>query len=264
VTARPIQRIKQLGDIDVWANRVRFLGEWAPPPAETTIDGITYKIASNRQDREASFRLVYEAYTHCGLMQPNPFGMRVTPFHLLPTTDVFIATFRGEAICTLSLVGDGELGVPMESIYKREVISLRERGLYFGEVSCFAERRPKFNDFLPVFVNLSSLVMQYARRNGMDQLLIVTHPRHERFYGRLLGFERLGAERVYPSVCDRPAVASSHEFDRLDRVRYPLYDEIYRHIYPFGQLQPQPMPETDRDYFRPATEACNSFIPIAA
>ena len=172
-----------------------------------TIDNVTYKVAECREGREAAFRLLYEAYNRAGLMEANEYEMRVTPYHLLATTDVFVAIHQGEVICTLSLIGDGDLGIPMESIYAKEVSQLRDQQICFGEVSCLADRREYVADFLPVFVNLSALVIQHARHNNMDQLLIVVHPRHERFYGRLLGFERIGNERSYPSVCDKPAVA---------------------------------------------------------
>ena len=43
--------------------------------------------------------------------------MRVTPYHLLPTTEIFIALHQGEVVLTYTLVLDGRLGVPMESVY---------------------------------------------------------------------------------------------------------------------------------------------------
>src|SRR5262245_36520503 len=82
--------------------------EWRNRNQPTTIDGVTYKIAASRPDREAAFRLVYQAYRRVDLMEPNEFGMRVTPYHLLPTSDVFIAMLDEAVICTLSLIGDGE------------------------------------------------------------------------------------------------------------------------------------------------------------
>ena len=45
----------------------------------------------------------------------------VTPYHLLPTTEIFIAEYQGEVIFTMSLVIDGDLGVPMEHVYGDEI-----------------------------------------------------------------------------------------------------------------------------------------------
>jgi hypothetical protein len=230
----------------------------------TTIDGVTYKIAECREEREAAFRLVYDAYTEAGLMEQNPFRMRVTPYHLLPTTDVFLAMRDREILCTLTLIGDGELGVPMESIYAKEVSALRNHGDYFGELSCLADRRQQSVQLLTILTNLNGLIGQYARSNGMDHLLIAVHPKHERFYRRLFGFRQLGELKSYPSVGDRPAVAAFHDFARMDTERYPLYDKIYGTRYSPWELLPRPMLEEERDHFRPTAELCSSYIPMAA
>src|SRR5207249_7362589 len=97
---------------------------------------ITIKIASTRAEREAAFRLVYQRYLASGLCAANPHGMRVTPYHLLPTTTVFVAIYRGEVILAVSLIGDGGEGVPMESIFPEEIQNLRNQGVRFGEISC--------------------------------------------------------------------------------------------------------------------------------
>ena len=51
------------------------------------------------------------------------------------------------------------------------------------------------SQFLPIFVNLNALIGQYGRYNGMDQLLIAVHPRHERFYKRFFAVPELVDER---------------------------------------------------------------------
>jgi hypothetical protein len=230
----------------------------------TAIDGVTYKIAEYREEREAAFRLIYDAYTQSGLMKPNPTRMRVTPYHLLPTTDIFLAVRDGEVLCTLTLIGDGELGNPMESIYGDEVQSLRDKGLYFGELSCLADRRQPGPETLRILTNLDGLISQYARHNGMDLLLIAVHPKHEAFYRRLFGYKHIGKLRSYPSVGDRPAVAAAHDFARMDIERYPMYDQVYRTRYSPWELLPRPMLEDDRDYFRDAADMCGAYIPMAA
>ena len=39
---------------------------------------VTYKVAETRQEREAAFRLLHQAYVERALMEPRPSGMRVT------------------------------------------------------------------------------------------------------------------------------------------------------------------------------------------
>ena len=93
---------------------------------------IEYRIANNRWDCLAAFRLVYETYLNRGLIEPNHFRLRVTPFHLLPTTHTFLAIQNQKVICSVSLIGDGELGLPMESIYHEEVNRSRGAGTVCG------------------------------------------------------------------------------------------------------------------------------------
>ena len=83
-----------------------------PDRAARTLD-IEVKAADGRDELYGAFQLVYDAYLRSGLTKPNAYGLRVTPYHLLPTTEVFVALDRRKVICTVSLVRDGELGLPM-------------------------------------------------------------------------------------------------------------------------------------------------------
>ena len=230
----------------------------------TTIDGVTYKVAECREERERAFRMIHDAYTHAGLMPSNFAGMRVTPYHLLPTTAVFLAVKDDEILCTLSLIGDGELGVPMESIYPNEIAALRDKGDYFGELSCLADRRQQSVQVLTVLTNLNGLVRQYAQYHDMDHLLIAVHPKHERVYRRFFGFRQFGCLKSYPSVGDRPAIAAIHDFARTEVERYPMYDQIHATTYSTWELLARPMSESERDYFRPVADLCGGYLPMAA
>jgi hypothetical protein len=123
-------------------------------------------IARRKSEREAAFRLIYNAYVRAGLGVPNEFGMRVTPYHLLPTTTIFVASLRDpdrDVFATVSLVGDGAFGLPLERVYPAEVHQRREQGLSLAEVSCLADRRSDFRRFFPVFCALNRVMIQFAR-----------------------------------------------------------------------------------------------------
>ncbi len=137
------------------------------------------------EERASAFRLVYNSYLESGLGKPNSYGMRITPYHLLPTTEIFIASLR-RAIFTVSLINDGGLGLPMEIVYGDEVARRRELGLAVSEASCLADRRSWFRGFFPVFVGITRLMAQYAKRRGLDELLVAVRPKHARFYRRYL------------------------------------------------------------------------------
>lgn len=219
---------------------------------EATSDPIIYKIAENRREREAAFRLVYEAYTRAGLIEANPYEVRVTPYQLHTTTDVFIAVDGGELISTVSLVGDGELGLPMEHIYGEEVRVLRERGLKVAEVSSLADRRRQLSRTLPVFVPLMRLMVQAASFRGIEQLLVAVHPRHARFYQRFLSFEPLGIEKSYPLVRNNPAVALRLDFTKIAIQRPVNYETFFGEPLPVEQLRRHAMSVDERRRFAPA------------
>ncbi len=49
------------------------------------------KIADTQEELEACFALLHDAYVAAGFMKPDPSGMRVTPYHALPTTTTLCA-----------------------------------------------------------------------------------------------------------------------------------------------------------------------------
>lgn len=215
---------------------------------------LEYRIVSTRSERLAAYRLVYETYLRKGLIPPNSFGMRVTPYHMLPTTQTFIAVRKQQIVCAVSLIGDGELGLPMESVYSQEVNDARSRGLSVGEVSCLASRHEDLRQFLPIFVQLTRLMAQHARGEGMDQFLIAVHPKHARFYERFMGFEQIGPLREFPSVQDAPAVACCLDFARIDRERPKCWREFFGVPLPESNLEFHPISSEDADYFHPASQ----------
>ena len=231
----------------------------------TEIEGVVYKIADCLQEREAAFRLIHDSYTLNGLMTPNPSGMRITPYHLLPTSDLFVASHRGTVIYTMTMISDDEQGIPLESVFPNEVAQRRETdGVYLAEVSCLASRVGYFprGQMYHVFVRLASLMVQSARENGVERLLIACHPRHVRFYEGLLGFARISEPRNYAPVRNQPAVALEHDFALQDIQRYRLYSRIYEHSFRHWQLYHQPMLKEERSYFAEITEFYETYFPI--
>jgi hypothetical protein len=227
-----------------------------------TTGNIEYMIASTRPEREAAFKLVYNSYLRAGLGRSNRFQMRVTPYHLLTTTDVFIARCAQEIIATVTLVGDGKLGLPMESVYMAEVESRREKRLKLGEISCLADRRRDFRRTLPVFTGLCRLMIQTARKRGMDETLVAVHPKHARFYQRFCAFEQIGQEAIYTAVRNHPAVAMSLNFAKLDQQGHANYEKFFAEPIPAEQLEPQPITRSENAFLRTMIDSSFCITPI--
>jgi len=221
-------------------------------------DEISYKIASTRVERENAFRLVYQSYVRSGLADPNPHQMRVSPYHLLPTTQIFVAMLRDEVVFTASLVSDDAMGLPMESVYPEEVALRRQQGHRLAEVTCLADRRARFRGFVPVFLKIGQILIQYAQQQQLDQLLVAVHPRHAGFYQRLLRFESIGDEKDYPMVRNRPAVPLVLDLASVQEKHPDDYDAVYGKRIPDHQLRPIPMSSKQRDYFFSIVEASSA------
>ena len=219
------------------------------------VEAVTVKIATTWDELEGAFRLVHQNYLRCGLTQPNVFDMRVTPYHLRSTTEVFVGILRSEVVCCMTLVRDEGLGLPLEDIYSPEISALKARGVKLAEVSCLADRRGDFARSLPLVLRLMSLMAQCAKLRGVDMLVIAVHPRHAKFYERFTCFRCIGEERAYHTVRDKPAVALA-----LDLRRAPIdHPEEYRRFFgtPFSdaELAYRPIPASLRERMRPIVEA---------
>lgn len=218
--------------------------------------GLVYSLARSRSQREGAFRLVYDSYLRSGLGAPNPFEMRVTPYQLHEATQIFVGQLQELVVSTVTLVPDCEEGLPMESIYPLEIEALRAQGVRLAEVSCLADRRKDPRRFLPAFCQLTRVMAQYARRQGIDELLVAVHPRHARFYSRYLGFQQIGGLAACDYVQGRPAVALSFNFDRFDRERPPCYSTFFGEQIPVSELEPYHVPAEERVFSATIASAC--------
>jgi hypothetical protein len=210
-----------------------------------------YRIARGCAERAEAFRLIYNAYLKTGLAKPNPFSMRLLRQHLLPTTDMFVAVCADEVQATVTLIRDGDSGLPMDCVYRAEVNRLRQAGKKLAEVSCLADHGAEINrNSLPRCLELFRWMVQAARVRGTDALVVAINPRHLRFYERYLDFERIGNEAAYPAVCDQPAIALLLDFERIDRERPKNYRRFFGRPIQRKLLAEQPITPTEICYFR--------------
>jgi hypothetical protein len=224
---------------------------------------IKIKVASTRREREATFELAYRSYLRAGLCAPNELGIRITPYQLLPSTDIIFAELRGEIISTLSLVRDGELGLPLEAIYKDEVQARRRAGCRLAEVSCLADRRQEPARFFGLFCELARVMVQMAVYEGLDQLLIAVHPRHARMYQRAMAFESFGINRSYPAVNGNPAVALGLPLRTARHMEVEKWRRFVGDPLPASIIQQKPINAVDQRYFQKLLQqssapACNA------
>ena len=175
-------------------------------PAVGSGTGLAYGVAKSLEDAQGAWRLVYRAYLRTGLIAPNHLRIHTLPHAVGDGTMVVLGRIGPVTVSTLSTYLDGEHGLPLDSVYRKELDARREAGRKLVETGLFADRRAKLTRSADSLFELMRFAFYFARVRGADDLIIGVHPRHAPFYRRFLGFEVCGEERNYSVVNDNPVV----------------------------------------------------------
>lgn len=176
--------------------------------------------ARSREELEEAYRLVYLAYNQQGYLTDSPEQMRLTVFNAFPDTVTFIAKEDGEVVGTVSIVGDTDIGLPMDEVYHEELNQLRWRRRTLAEVSMLATKCHRVSRKMPVFLQLMKQVFDYIWFVlQADDACLACPPHRTGFYEKRLLFGRFGETKAYGSVQDNPAVALRLNF-RMVKERY--------------------------------------------
>jgi GNAT superfamily N-acetyltransferase len=191
-----------------------------PAPSERLI----LKIADSREELEACFTLLHDAYVDSGFMQPDPSGMRVTIYHALPTTTTLCAKWDGEVVGTISLIRESAFGFPLQKIF--DLSAVRQKGGNLAEVSALAVH-PRFRKTGgAILFPLMKFMYEYATVYfDTRHLLIAVNPNRIEMYESLLFFERLTANVVesYDFANGAPAVGAALDLLQAPGVMSPVY-----------------------------------------
>ena len=168
--------------------------------------GLNYFIASQLDEVIEAWRVVYAAYEHDGLIESNPYSLHTTPQAIGPNTVVVTACIGPVAVGTISAYADGPGGLPLDTVYRDELQSLRAEGRRLVEVGLFADRREHLNRAAEGLFELMRYAFFFALYQPADDIVIGVHPRHAAFYERFLACQKIGAVTTYPIVRDRKVV----------------------------------------------------------
>ena len=171
---------------------------------------LVLKVAETRDELEACFRLLHDAYVEFGYMQPQRSGMRITPYHALPTTSTLCAKYDGEVVGTISLIRDGVFGFPVQRAF--DLQGVRQQGGPIAEASALAvDPRFRKSGGKIVFPLIKFKYEYCTRYFDTRHLVVAVHPKHIRFYESVLFLKRLHEKVVdrYEFVNGAPAVAGS-------------------------------------------------------
>lgn len=171
---------------------------------------LVVKIAETQEELAGCFSLLHDAYVASGFMKPHPSGMRVTPYHALPTTTTICAKWDDQVVGTISMVREGVFGFPMQQAF--DLTEVRELGGHIAEVSALAVHPDFRRTGGTILFPLMKYMYEYSTRFfDTRHLVIAVHPSRIELYESLLFFRRLTANVVdeYDFANGAPAVGAT-------------------------------------------------------
>lgn len=214
---------------------------------------LVLKIAETKEELEACFKLLHDAYVGAGFMKPHPSGMRVTMYHALPTTTTLCAVYDGEVVGTISLIRESVFGFPLQAVF--DLTGVRAKTGQIAEVSALAVH-PKFRKTGgAILFPLMKFMYEYSTTYfDTRHLVIAVNPNRIEMYESLLFFQRLTESKVdaYDFANGAPAVGASvdlHEGGNTLKKAYggkPARKNL--HAY-FMELKLPNIVEPNRRYF---------------
>ena len=165
---------------------------------------IIFKLAETREELEAAFKLLHDSYVREGFMAPKPSGMRITPYHALPTTTTLVAKKGSKVIATVSLIRQTSLGLPIQKAY--DVSQVMEPGQQAVEISSLAIDPEFRGKDVQLLFWLSKYVLQYCYKYfAVDFMFVAVGPWQLDLYENIILFKRLHYEPNYGFSNNNPA-----------------------------------------------------------
>ncbi len=187
---------------------------------------LVLKIADTREELEACFRLLHDAYVGSGFMRPDPSGLRATVYHALPTTTTLCAKFDGEVVGTISLIRESSFGFPLQAIFDLSEIHA-EKGK-IAEISALAVH-PRFRKSGgAILFPLMKFMYQYSTTFfDTCHLVIAVNPDRIEMYESLLFFKRLASRAVanYDFANGAPAVGATLNLVQASKIFKKVYGD---------------------------------------
>ncbi len=168
--------------------------------------GLVFRAAATARAVEAAWSLVYERYVESGLIDPNPFGLHTHRHAVGPHSCVVYGPIGGHAVSTMTLMADTPGGLSLDSVYGRELDTLRAEGRMLLEVGLLADRRSALDRTATALFDMMRWAKYYADSVRATDVIVGVHPHHVGFYERCFGFHTFGGTALFPTVKNNPVV----------------------------------------------------------
>lgn len=178
---------------------------------------IIFKVADTEDELQEAFGLVQQMYESANIVEKNTTGLRITKYHLLPTTKVLIAKQNEKVIATISLIMDTPVGLPIDEFIP--LGKLRTTSKRICELSSLAISSEWRSQSQGIFIPLSLFGINFGRKIiGADNIVIVTNDRVRFLYEDVFLFEPITINsQSYNFVKDSKAFAQRLDLSDIEQ-----------------------------------------------
>ena len=184
-----------------------------------------------------------------GFIQEDPQQLHLVPQAVGPQTLVVLGKVREEIVSTISAIGDGPLGLPLDTAFPDELNKIRDKGGTLLEIGLFADRRDVMGQTGRTFHALFELMrytFHFGLHTGVTDFLCGIPPKRARLYQRTFGFFPVGEVKSYSTVEGNPVqlmhgdikygLANLSKHRALEMfIANPLPNELFQERFMFNQ-----------------------------
>jgi hypothetical protein len=187
------------------------------------------RIATTEDRRKSASLLIEKMYSWR--------GYEADSLNQDPNRITLVAHQENKVAGTVTLGLDGPKGLVVDELYKTEVDALRAKGRKIAELTKLAvDESTASRSVLAALFHIAFIYAFHIHK--YTDFVIEINPRHEFFYKRMLGFNRLGEERMCPRV-GAPAVLLHVDLDYIDQKIAELGGVLppppgEKSLYPYG------------------------------
>lgn len=196
------------------------------------LERVTYRTAVTSADKEAIYRLRYDAYMRENAIEPNDAGMFCDPFDEVPNVWIVGMYVDGELASSIRLhvASDEYAPLPARTVFSDILTPYLRCRQVIVDPTRFVTKL----EFSRAYPEMPYLTVRPGWMAGdyfrADFILATIRSEHQAYYKRVFGHEPLCAARDYPTLKKQIACMA------LD---YPAARERVHRRYPFYQSTPE-------------------------
>lgn len=191
------------------------------------LDKVDYRLATSEEERDAVYRLRYDAYVREGSIAPN-FGRRLSDKYDDYDNAWVFGVFVGGRLASsirLNISVPASPDLPAMGVFSDLLAPMINAGQTIIDPTRFVVAR----DAAEAYPELPYVTVRIGWMAGeffsADAILATVRAEHQAFYKRIFGHELMAEPRDYPSLTKPISLMKLDYFNRKDRVhhRYPFF-----------------------------------------